>query len=690
MLSDRQSKEYLSDESNNRITLYAWEKRNHMRRTFFVLLMLAFALPAMAVGKVTTDPNALGAVQKPEAVDTADSRLGQKITYTASRKMVSAVLDEITKSTGVVFRAGYNSKDWQVRDRKMSIFVKDVPLSQLMNSMSHVMKFKWERAGNPGAWTYRLYMDRRSLLDAEAQRVREEEKEEAERAKKRAEGLAQYAKLGTKLSDSEMSKLSQDSPFMFALAQATRDSDGGSDMGRSMGTFFQEAPMAWNAIANGQRLDMQGSDLSGVAQAGLVKSIRQMLSIEKKFGGRSGNSGLPLDDMATHMDRVNIKFNQTLEMAKGMPASGMLLGDMTVEYDGRSTTVPFIDPNSAMAKFIGKVMIEADQQGRTMDEVMKDHMSELTNAVVNEMKTETTGEPINEHPTDDPDLQAKVTLKPDSAKLADVEKALAETAKLGVVSDSFGDIYGGYSPRGQVPSTEPVIKDVLDKIGDVYVYNWDKQSGIIELRDRNWFKKRAVQIPEEWLEKWRKELTDTGTLGIDSLAQIALLTQEQLMSNVATDDVLRSGSLLGIVFGNRDILRFYGGLASDQRSMLMSKSGMDLAMLSQDQFDDLSKIIKTKLGSKFFENVRSVAITCERKAADDKKLADKSISYKISLIADGKKIDENWTLTTPQYVAPKPKTDKPKKADADKPAADSTKPSDSAKPADSGKTQPAK
>lgn len=633
-----------------------------MRKALLSLLILVIAIPAMAVGKVTTDPNAGNSARKPEAVDTSDARLSRKVTYEASRKMVSAILDDLTKSTGVVFRAGYNGKDWQVRDRKMSIFVKDVPLSSLMNSISHVMKFKWERAGNSGAWTYRLYMDRRTLLDAEAQRVREEEKEEAERAKKRAEGLAQYAKLGGKLSDEDMAKLSNDSPFLYALAQATRNSGGSPDMSSSMSNLFQEAPLAWNAIANGQRLDMQGSDLSSAAQAGLLNSVRQMVNMEQKFGGRASNELSP-DDMASHMDKVSIKFNQALEMMKGMPSAGMLLGDMTVEYDGRTSTVPFIDPTCAMANVLGKAMTESDQTGRSMNDVIKEHVGELTSAMVNEVKSETTGEPLNQHPTDDPDLQAKVTLKPDSAKLVDVEKSLAETAKMGVVSDSFGDLYRGYSPRGQVPGTETVLKDMLDRIGDIYVYNWDKQSGIIELRDRNWFKKRAVQIPEEWLEKWRNEFTGTGTLGLDSLAEIAQLTQDQLMNNVATDDTLYSSAY--VIFGSRDILRFYGGLSSEQRSMLMSKSGMDLAALSQDQFDDVSKIIKTKLGSKFFETTKPIALTCERTTVDGKERMGKSIYYNISVTLDGGNAG-NWTIMTPRYFAPKPKTDKPKPTDAEK------------------------
>ena len=396
-----------------------------MRRTLLFLSLIALAAPALAVGKVTTDPNAPGA-PKPEEVATTDTRLARKTTYSAMQKTVSSILEDLTKSTGIVFKAGRNNNDLQVRDRKIIIFATDVPLSELMNSISRVMKFKWEKSGNNGEWTYRLYMDRKTLLDAEAQRVREEEKVEAEQAKKRADGFAQYSKLGN-LSDADKAKLKTDNPFMYAIATS------GSGMGFSMGTFFREVPLAANAIMSGQRLDMNGSALSPAAQASLLRSMQDMKSLESRFGGGRGSNPLP-DDLASNMDRVSIKLNKTLEMMRG---TGMLLGDMTVSYDGSETTIPFWDPNSAIAKFIGKAMIQSEEQNRPMDEIMKERQGEFMAAVIGEVKASIGGEPLNEHP-DDPALKNKVTLKPESNQLPDVEKALAEASKLAVVSDSFG------------------------------------------------------------------------------------------------------------------------------------------------------------------------------------------------------------------------------------------------------------
>ena len=76
---------------------------------------------AAAVGKTTVDPNVPGA----ESADSApkpDTRVAEKITYQARKKTVLAILTDLTEMTGVTLEAGYNNKDWQVRDRKMNIF----------------------------------------------------------------------------------------------------------------------------------------------------------------------------------------------------------------------------------------------------------------------------------------------------------------------------------------------------------------------------------------------------------------------------------------------------------------------------------------------------------------------------------------------------------------------------------------
>ncbi len=618
-----------------------------MRRALLILLAVGLAVPAFAVGKVTVDPNTPAAAAERESDEPlADIRLSQSVTYSESNKTVSAILDELTKATGVTLKSGVNSKDWQVRDRKMSIFSKDASLSEIMNSIARVMKFKWEKSGDDALPTYRLFMDRKTLLDAEAQRARQEQQQEAEQAKRRQEGFMEYAKLGD-LSAEDREKLKTDNPFMYIAAQ--------SGLGSSMGAFFAGTPGAIDAMSSGQRMDVSGSALSPQAQAGIFRAMQQMTDMENKFSGGKSNRALPAG-LGDDPSKISISINQALEQAQGMPMGGMLLGDVTIRYDGGTMTLPMFDPNSDAAKLIGKAVIESEETGRSMDEVMKDHATEFMDIMTKAVKADAGGEAVTEH-ADDPALDAKVKLEP-SRTLPDIEKSLAEASKYAVVSDYFPSLMPGQ--QASIPTTETPLKDVLDKIADGFTYNWDKHGSVIELRDRNWFKKRAAQLPEERLEAWRQELANTGTLDIDSLAQIAQLDQEQVMMNIVPDETLRA--CMSAYYSGRDVLRLYATLTQSQRSALFSDAGLFLASLSPDQMAAADKLIRPKHGTEL-DAGEPISIVCERKASD------KTYTYTISLIVSGVKGAPEWTFVTPTYTPPPPKEDKTAKpADAAKPS----------------------
>lgn len=599
-----------------------------MRIWLFILLVLVSSVAARAVGKVTVDPNLPGQVQKSDETDDADSRLSQKITYTASARTVAAILDDLTTATGVTFKAGTNNSDWQVRDRKMTISVTDVPLNRLMNSMARVMKFKWQKSGDDGKWIYRLYLDRKSLLDAEAQRVRSEERAEEARAKKRAEGVEQYAKL-MNLTEEEKNDLRQTNPFLYMAAE--------SGLGKSLGQFFREVPAAFDAFANGRRLDLDGASLSPTAQSNLMSAIKDMSRIEQKMMGRERSQLDTLDP-----SKLSIGVNDSLEHISGVPVGGFMLGNMSVSYDGGKIDIPFLDPQSKMANAVGTILVESQEQKRSISDVMKDHIGEFMEAVKTATKeAAATGEPLTEHP-DDPALKEEITIKADSAKLPDVELALAKEAKMPVVSDYFGSI----GPLSGAPSGKMEIRKALDTISETYNYNWDKHSEILEFRDRNWFRKRTHQIPESRIDVWRNEANSTGTIDLDSLSQIGQLTQEQYIQNVMSDETLGQQSLNNCIFGNQDLLKLYGSLSADQRRALMSTAGMDVAMLSPEQYSQAEKQLQAKLGTETVRSANSIAIACLRDTT--RQTSDnKSVTYRFTLYVDGVSSGPEWSLTTP-------------------------------------------
>ncbi len=601
-----------------------------MKKAILAIFLASACLPALAVGKVTVDPNTPGAAAKPDG--DIDTRLAQKVTISETIKPVREILADLSKLTGITFKAGYNNGDWQVRDRKMCIFAQDVPLAELMSSISRVMKFKWSLSGEGDATVYRLYMDRRTLLDAEAQRVRIEEKAAEEYAAKRANALAQYGK-GDGLTAAEMEKLKTDNPIMYIIAQ--------SGMGASVASFFREVPAAAEAVASGRRLEMNASGLSPSAWESLVKSARAELGLEARFGRR------PTEDALGDLDQSEVRVVINADAQRASADVPFLLGDLTLRFHGQNFEAPIIDPESKLAKMIGEIALQSEQDGCNPDDLLNKRKAEFATLMTKETTVKVGGEAVNEHP-DDPALDKTVKLEPRLPRLQDVEQSLAEESKFAVVSDSFSannlPMIPDFARSPRAAKAEKTIKEVLTDIEESYAYNWDKHGGVIELWDRNWFRKRAAQVPDAWLENWRNEMTKTGTLSIDNLAQIAQLTQEQIDANIVHDSVLSHCS--SVVQINREMLRLWNALSSSQRTAMLTESGLDLAILSADQWAQAENTLKAKLGSSMPGGDQSIAICCSRKPLENR------YDYRFTLRTDGPDPVVIAEFGTPPYYAP--------------------------------------
>lgn len=613
-------------------------------RSVIISLILILAIGSVSIGAdvIRVDPNASPANPKPEPEQQVDIRLAQKITYVAEKKTVSTIISELSEMTGITLNAGYNKQDWQVRDRRMNIFANDVTLAHLMNSIARVMKFKWSVSDDSKAPSYRLYMDRQTLLNAESQKAREEERYKQQQAEKRRSTIEQFGELDN-LSPEELAKLRDENPFLY-LAKTTGVSD-------SLASFFKEVPMAVDALSSGQEMVMSASRMTPAAQQGVLNAIRSLNKIENTIERRDNT--LP-DDLAQNIGRVTVSMNQGLAMMEGRPEAGMLLGDITMAYNGRTYGVPILDPNSKMARLIGKMVVKSLEENRPMNEVGKGMEVEIIAAMISDRKQSSFGEPPIEH-GDDPALDKKVKLKnPGMGRnLSDIQAQLVEASGMTIVSDCFGRIYGFSS----ITAEETEIRKILDNIADTYNYNWDKKENIIELRDREWFRKRAAQLPEAWLEKWRQSLKKTGTLPLDEITQIAALTLEQFNTNISGDEVLGKANLQNAFYVARDIIRFYSSLDQQQKQMVFSETGLNSRMLSPAQWSQLEKLILKRNGAILEDPDAVISIS----GTMDK---DQYNFILTSSVPDTRPV--TWALQAPKYE--EPKEDVKKDAPIEKPA----------------------
>lgn len=570
----------------------------------FVVLS-SVCVQAGAVGKITVDPNKQGAKVSAITLET-DARLAQRVTYEAKRKTVHAILNDLSEMTGVTLCAGYNNLDWQVRDRKMNVFAKDVPLADLMNSIARVMKFKWSINHDVEPWTYRLFMDRKTLLDAEAQKARSDARIKEKLAQRRKELL----------DDIE---------------------NASSGVAGSLRELCTEVPVLTEAVATGQELALSASQLSSAGKDVVLNTLPD---------------GFPRD-----IENITILVNGLSDPTKlaqiiftsGDQACGFSCGGFDMSDDN--------------ADIYGMLKPDIDELNRELDDPNKtsDEKSEISNRYAEALLTldkagSAPGEPFTQHP-DDPALAKKIKLQSKSTLLADVQCALAESSGFAVVSDYFGKVetYGG------VNNCNDDIKTLLDKITKPCLYNWDKHGSVIEFRDRYWFSKRSAQIPESWIEAWRQALKKNGTLDISKLAQIAELTLEQFNMNIRDDEILSSTSgpyslsVSSLITFNQNVLRAYGALTDGQRNALFSTSGLDISELSPDQLAIVEKPI-SRANPKYLLNP-DARITMTANSVQK----GKQLDYTLTATTNDSLDQIVWKFTTPKYEPPKSK--QPKETD---------------------------
>ena len=588
-----------------------------MRKTtlvFIGVIMAVTATTAMAVGKVTVDPNKPGAkivMVAPEI----DLRLDKKVNYEARRKLISVILADLSEMTGVSLRAGYNNMDWQVRDRRMTIFASNTTLKSLMNSISHVMKFKWSKSDQSGTWTYRLYMDRKTLLGAERQALLEEERLCSIEAEQRAKLVDDLTKAAA-MSDDDLEKLRNDNPVLYVLAR-----QGWQDL---MPDLFRDVPEAEKAWSVGDALTLNAADLPMGAQQAISRTLSRMGDF---FAKNIDPDAAPPSDITSQLDKVQVSINRAKSLCGYR--GDTFIGDMTVFWPGSGLSTAFMNPDSDVVKNIYRDKIhelDGEPAKQTNEQVIQ---------AVQQQETDF-GEPLIEH-EDDPALSAKVKLNVGGPRFDDALAAVAKASGFTVVSDSFRTDYSGLDIGKEVP-----LKDTLDKISSACRYNWDKKGSTLEFRDRDWFRKRNAQIPESWLEPWRKSLDNTGTLDIDQLSQIALLDYEQLRENIAFDEVLGNADLRVLVFSFGHLLKAYGCLSKDQQDAVFSGEGLDLGSVSPSQWTTVSRIF---CGNTAFTGDPDAVL----RLLGRRESSGKQFKYAFTVVTSTGQPPIKWEFTTPQY-----------------------------------------
>lgn len=593
-----------------------------------VALTISLLSPAGAVGKHTIDPNAGHA--NAAAVHSDD--LAQAVTYQAKHQAVLSILADLSKITGVTLKAGYSNSDWQVRDRRMNVFARAVPLASLMDSIARVMRFQWIKHENDvGVVSYRLCMDRKALEDAEQRRATEEKRlkqHKSEALNKLFSGLESAARM----SDAQLDDLKTQSPFIYSEVK-----NGNAGL---VSALYAGVPAAKQALSTGDELILSAAALSPTTKQAVAQFLR------RQFSQSFGTSGA--EQFLQELDQASITINK-YEASPHYTRGDWFIGSVRIDLPGAMNTgCALLDPDSAYAKANGSAFVQI-QSASTPEErriVARNSAQSVYDAIAADAKD--VGEQPIEHP-DDPALNVKVKMK--TARCLDDElSALADSSDFAIVSDTFDRQLRFLN----LPDGPVAVRSILDQVQSAYHCDWQRHGKTIELQDMDWFRKRAAQIPDAWIQDWRNALKKNGLLEIDKLAQMAMLTREQYLTNIVPDDILGQDSITNLIGYSHDLLCFYAGLDKQQQTAIFADRGLALDSLAVSESAAVKSLLRhcSSFGNGSAGGLRLVGRRTK---------GGENITYNFSVTASGGSLHGlKWQLSCPTYAPPatsKPKAD---------------------------------
>ena len=495
------------------------------------------------------------------------------------------VLEDLSKMTGVVFEAGKDKLDWAVRGRKINIIANNVPLIDLMESITNVLNCEWSMSDDDNP-TYRLYMDEKTQKKAEEARMRAQEHFDTEMTRRRQEFVDRMLNWHD-VSREELERMKTENPCRYLLH--VRGS------GYMYQRFFKEIPgLAESFINRKTNMPFKVMDLSQETR----NLIRRVLDERFKYRGYHGSrDGNPFPE------EYDINCPEAYMWFEIVPRD--FIWDITQNWDMGGVGVfvrdrffyveDMLGEDVARAKYHARLQILALETGKTFHDLNEETKNEEKWAKQETAKdfARCYGEELQPNNVDDdPDLQKKIHVKMTGDTLADYQAALAEAVGLAVVSDLY---LARRDTAVYLEEKEIELRELLNSIAIAYDYRWTKRGQVIEFQDNKWFARTGSQIPLEQIATLRKNLLERGYLTLDEYAEIAALTNEQIEESLMPDETLSSTGIFNWpLMRARIILRFYLSLDELQRELLFSLQGLDLRSLAQEQFD---------LAMKTFENL---------------------------------------------------------------------------------------
>ncbi|MDO8682321.1 MAG: hypothetical protein Q7N50_02410 [Armatimonadota bacterium] len=621
------------------------------RALFTVLLVVAFTVCGASVYAVSENTSS-GANPQSESDQEILRLLSPKVTYETRRKTVQTILADLTNATGVQLRIGPSLSAWRVGESRISVFAKDTPLINLMNSIARSMKFRWTRKNNDGVWVFSLFEDTK----AEEDMRREVEALKLEDVKKRREHMDKYLSLG-ELSSQDLAKIKETNPEFYLYAQF--------DIPKSLKSLLKEVPELYDAWVAGEDVKLSVANLPAQAQDAFINLAESLYRhSEAIYPSPKFKSLKPSQDIAIY-STIHINEPSTFNRLGWISLAGNDPRDVSDRNRMLGECLFLDDPDDKAGFIRSKAYLRAYEEKRPAKDVMLEMKQELSEArkadEARHARHDYYEEPLIEHP-DDPALSKPVKLNAKKHEFDDCFAALAEGSRLAVVAADYqpDEYTDGFTDWRDILDfgLEASLQKVLDKFALGGRYNWEVHGHVIEFRRREWYKERQAMIPQAWINKWRKTLITTGTLDITDLAEIASLKDSQIYY-IYGDHLLGMGRggdgceqpgceefLAGVIYGDKEFLKVYHLLTPRQRKLVFTRGGLDLGGMEPNQYKAFERLLIDRNGAYVMDSGAQLLLTATRAQKG------KRYEYVFTVKTSADLPPVMWQIKTPKYENP--------------------------------------
>jgi hypothetical protein len=530
-----------------------------------------------------------------------------KVTYSAGIVTLQKLADDLTRQTGVTVRAGSGPFDWPVRERKVIVAFRDLPLGVALSETARTLYYQLRKTEADGKPAYRIWQSP-SERKYEADRLAEQTEAQMRATMRKRLAAFQDAETALAMSPADALKQRETNPWMAFL--------GGTESGRAYATILRNLPPdVREAILRGRPATLEIADLPPAVRSGLGGILPERA--RQAIAAQSGPEG----EIYKTIVPARIVFQPASEAAgmgreAAIGATGMavVLGEArepSPDFDARAARSPFaglgsgapmaslplVGGGTPMGKLAGRFLLRLNE-----GDDFQSAMQEIDAGMRNPPPLENPASIVPSSKPEDPRLLAEIepaNVKPDRDShdrgAADLIRQLSAKTPLSYVlefypSESMGDIAW--------PDRKTPLYQGLDSL-QLSGYAWEFGEGVVRIRPNDWAVQRSCDVPESFLADYRSRLKERGGFDLDALAAIAFgLTDGQIDRRFLLDRDLQPAreGLVSLESGHRALLRFYGGLDSDRRAALKTPEGLSFSRLSAGDWSRMTEILPEESG----------------------------------------------------------------------------------------------